>query len=121
MTGDLGASALREKQKCCFHAKAEVSARNETRLVARGTFGVLRWLPTVFCFAVAAVMAYWAYGSFDAISSPDNDTAPSWWIAWGSILSVGSVAAALSGVMWFALWPRFRDRDPRPRRARRSH
>jgi hypothetical protein len=79
----------------------------------------MRWIAMVFCFAVASVMAYWAYGSFDAISSPNNDTAPGFWIVWGSILAVGSVAAAISGIMFFVLWPRFRDRDPRPRWARR--
>jgi hypothetical protein len=80
---------------------------------------VVRWLLLMFCLALAAPLADWAYGSFDAISA-DPDTAAALFIVWGSILSLGSLAAVTSGVMLLVLWPRFRDRDPRPRRARQS-
>jgi hypothetical protein len=87
--------------------------------VAPGTFGVMRWLALAFCLGVGAVPAYWAYESFAAIAS-DHDTAASFFIVWGSILALGSLAAVMSGVVLFVLWPRFRDRDPRPRWVRRS-
>jgi membrane associated rhomboid family serine protease len=80
---------------------------------------MVRWIAMAISFAAAAVTAYWAYGSFDAIASPNNDTAPGIFIVLGSVFSLASLAAVIGGITFFVLWPRFRDRDPRPRRARR--
>lgn len=79
---------------------------------------MMRWIVMAFSFAAAAVTAYWAYASFHAIASPNNDTGPGIFIVMGSAFSLASLAAMIGGIVFLVLWPRFRDRDPRPRRAR---
>jgi hypothetical protein len=65
----------------------------------------MRWFAMAFCFALAAVTAYWAYGAFDAISSPDNDASNGILIVAGGVFSMASLGALISGVGLVVLWP----------------